>query len=105
MTTTVDENSLVIARQMVATGTNVPLLYQFFGPQLAMYRKSLGANANGVCAQFYWDERLKSTDPVFGDSQTFFEYSKKHNSRQLSYHTADAAACITLCLHELKQAN
>src|SRR3546814_10896376 len=51
ITTTVDENSLVIARQMVATGTNVPLLYQFLGPQLAMYRKSLGANANGVCAQ------------------------------------------------------
>src|SRR3546814_1838471 len=69
ITTTVDENSLVIARQMVATGTNVPLLYQFLGPQLAMYRKSLGANANGVCAQFYWDERVKSKDPVFGDSQ------------------------------------
>lgn len=95
ITTTVDQNSLVIARQMAATNTNVPLLYQFLGPQLPMYRDSLGAKANGILAQFYWDERVNSPDPVFGKSQTFTEYYKKNNTRPLSYHTAAAAACIT----------
>jgi branched-chain amino acid transport system substrate-binding protein len=33
-----DEDSLLVARQMVATGTNVKLLFQGLGPQLASFR-------------------------------------------------------------------
>lgn len=104
ITTTVDQNSLVIARQMIATGTNVPLLYQFLGPQLPMYRQSLGAQSNGVCAQFYWDDRVNLEDPVFGNSQKFVSYYREHFKRPLSYHTAGAAACITTYVHAMQQA-
>ena len=102
ITTTVDQNSLVIARQMVATNTSVPLLYQFLGPQLPMYRESLGAKADGILAQFYWDERVNSPDPVFGNTKTFVEYYGKHNTRALSYHTAAAASCITSYVHAME---
>ena len=40
--TTHDANSLLISRQMAASNTNVPLLYQTLGPQLATYRETLG---------------------------------------------------------------
>lgn len=102
ITTTVDQNSLVIARQMLATNTNVALLYQFLGPQLPMYRESLGMKANGVLAQFYWDERVNGSDPVFGNAKTFVEYYQKNNTRPLSYHTAGAASCISCYAHAIQ---
>ncbi|MES3004062.1 MAG: amino acid ABC transporter substrate-binding protein [Pseudomonadota bacterium] len=102
ITTTVDQNSLVIARQMLATNTSVPLLYQFLGPQLPMFRDSLGAKSAGILAQFYWDERVNSNDPVFGNSKTFVEYYNKNNTRPLSYHTAAAASCISSYVHAIQ---
>ena len=104
ITTTVDQNSLVIVRQMIATDTNVPLLYQFLGPQLPAYRESLGSKATGVIMQLPWDSRLAFSDPIFRDSKSYVAYYNKNNSRPLSYHTVGASACITTYVEAMRKA-
>lgn len=104
ITTTVDQNSLVIVRQMIATDTNVPLLYQFLGPQLPMYRESLGAKATGVIMQLPWDARLDFKDPIFGSTKAYIDYYNKTNTRPLSYHTVGASACITTYVEAMRTA-
>ena len=104
ITTTVDQNSLVIVRQMIATDTNVPLLYQFLGPQLPMYRESLGAKANGVIMQLPWEARIDFKDPIFGSTKAYIEYYNKNNTRALSYHTVGASACITTYVEAMRAA-
>lgn len=104
ITTTVDQNSLVIVRQMIATETNVPLLYQFLGPQLPAYRESLGAKATGVIMQLPWDASLDFSDPVFGDTESYISYYNETNSRPLSYHTVGASACITTYVEAMRAA-
>lgn len=104
ITTTVDQNSLVIVRQMIATETNVPLLYQFLGPQLPAYRESLGAKADGVIMQLPWDASLKFSDPIFGDTESYISYYNRTNSRPLSYHTVGASACITTYVEAMRAA-
>lgn len=99
-----DQNSLLIARQMVATDTNVKLLYQGLGPQLATYREALGKYASGVVTQIYWDERLNFKDAYFGTAAKFAEYYKANNPRPIAYHTAAGASCIVAYLHAMKQA-
>ena len=64
--TTHDANSLLISRQMAASNTNVPLLYQTLGPQLATYRETLGKFASAIAVQMYWDPRSPYKDPYFG---------------------------------------
>jgi branched-chain amino acid transport system substrate-binding protein len=102
--TTTDQNSLFIARQMVATDTNVSLLYQILGPQLDVYRQTLGKAADGVCVQQYWDERIVLKDSFFGSSQKFFEYYRKNTTRPATYHTVGAAACILCYVTAMQQA-
>jgi branched-chain amino acid transport system substrate-binding protein len=102
--TTHDQDSLLIARQMVATDTNVKLLYQGLGPQLATYREALGKYANGVVTQIYWDERLNFKDEYFGTAAKFATYYKANNPRPIAYHTAAGASCIVAYLHAMKQA-
>ncbi|WP_162913381.1 amino acid ABC transporter substrate-binding protein [Rhodospirillaceae bacterium SYSU D60014] len=104
ITTTVDQNSLVIVRQMIATETNVPLLYQFLGPQLPAYRESLGAKATGVIMQLPWDASLDFSDPVFGDTESYISYYNETNKRPLSYHTVGASACITTYVEAMRAA-
>lgn len=104
ITTTVDQNSLVIVRQMISTDTNVPLLYQFLGPQLPMYRETLGAKATGVIMQLPWDARLDFKDPIFGSTKSYIDYYNKTNTRPLSYHTVGASACITTYVEAMKAA-
>jgi branched-chain amino acid transport system substrate-binding protein len=94
--TTHDQNSLLISRQMAASGTNVPLLYQTLGPQLASYRETLGKYANGICVQIYWDERAPYKDKFFGSAQKFADYYRANNQRPLAYHVAGGATCIVL---------
>jgi branched-chain amino acid transport system substrate-binding protein len=103
--TTHDQNSLLISRQMAASGTNVPLLYQTLGPQLATYRETLGKFANAIAVQIYWDERAPYKDPVFGTTQKFVEYYKQNVQRPIAYHTAGGAACIVTYLQAMKAAN
>lgn len=92
--TTTDQNSLFIARQMVATGTNVSLLYQILGPQLDVYRETLGKAAEGICVQQYWDVRIPSKDPFFGSPERFMQYYAKVTPRPATYHTVGGVACI-----------
>lgn len=102
--TTHDQNSLLIARQMATSGTNVALLYQTLGPQLATYRETLGKFANAVAVQMYWDERAPYRDPFFGTTQKFVEYYKANNQRPIAYHTAGGAACIVTYLRAMQAA-
>src|SRR6185437_10587488 len=51
-----DQDSLLIARQMVATNTNVKLLFQGLGPQLGSYREALGKYAEAILCSNYWNE-------------------------------------------------
>jgi len=89
-----DEDSLLVARQMVATGTNVKLLFQGLGPQLASFREALGKYAEGLLCSTYWDESVPYKDAFFGDSKKFAAYYRSKFTRPIAYHTAGAAACI-----------
>ncbi len=89
-----DQDSLLIARQMVATNTNVKLLYQGLGPQLASYREALGKYAESILCSTYWDESVPYKDKFFGDAKKFTEYYRSKFTRPLAYHSAGAAACI-----------
>jgi branched-chain amino acid transport system substrate-binding protein len=102
--TTHDQNSLLISRQMIASGTNVPLLYQTLGPQLASYRETLGKYANGICVQIYWDERAPYKDKFFGSAQKFADYYRANNQRPLAYHVAGGAACIVIYVQAMQAA-
>ncbi len=104
ITTTVDQNSLVIVRQMIATDTNVPLLYQFLGPQLPMYRESLGAKATGVIMQLPWRRGSISRIRSSAAPRPISSYYNKTNTRALSYHTVGASACITTYVEAMRAA-
>ena len=53
-----DQNSLLVARQMIASGTNVKLLFQGLGPQLASFREALGKYSEALLCSTYWDENV-----------------------------------------------
>ena len=89
-----DQNSLLVARQMIASGTNVKLLFQGLGPQLASFREALGKHSEALLCSTYWDENVPFKDKFFGDSKKFAEYYRTKFTRPIAYHTAGAAACI-----------
>jgi branched-chain amino acid transport system substrate-binding protein len=89
-----DQDSLLIARQMVATNTNVKLLFQGLGPQLASYREALGKYSEFILCSTYWDENVPYKDKFFGDAKKFATYYRSKFTRPIAYHVAGAAACI-----------
>jgi branched-chain amino acid transport system substrate-binding protein len=89
-----DQDSLLIARQMVASNTYVKLLFQGLGPQLASFREALGKYSEALLCSTYWDESVPYKDKFFGDSRKFAEYYRSKITRPIAYHTAGAAACI-----------
>ncbi len=89
-----DQDSLLIARQMVATNTNVKLLYQGLGPQLASYREALGKYSEFIYCSTYWDENVPYKDKFFGSAKKFGEYYRSKFTRPIAYHVSGAAACI-----------
>ena len=89
-----DQDSLLIARQMVATNTNVKLLYQGLGPQLASYREALGKHSESIYCSTYWDEAVTYPDKFFGSAKKFAEYYRSKFTRPIAYHVSGAAACI-----------
>ncbi|MGA9869025.1 MAG: amino acid ABC transporter substrate-binding protein [Acetobacteraceae bacterium] len=99
-----DQDSLLVARQMIASGTNVKLLYQTLGPQLATFRQALGKYADGLFTITYWDERVPYKDKFFGDSRKFAAYYKSKFTRPIAYHTAGAAACILTFILAMQEA-
>src|SRR3989337_969875 len=64
-----DQNSLLVARQMVASNPNVKLLFQGLGPQLASFREALGKYSEALLCSTYWDENVPFKDKFFGDSK------------------------------------
>ncbi|MGE0425694.1 MAG: amino acid ABC transporter substrate-binding protein [Reyranellaceae bacterium] len=99
-----DQNSLLVARQMIASSTNVKLLYQGLGPQLASFREALGKYAEGLVCSTYWDESVPFKDPFFKDSKTFAAYYRSKFTRPIAYHTAGAAACIETYVRAMQAA-
>lgn len=89
-----DQDSLLVARQMIATKTEVKLLFQGLGPQLASFREALGKYSENLMCSTYWDESVPYKDKFFGDSRKFAEYYRSKFTRPIAYHTAGAAACI-----------
>ena len=89
-----DQDSLLIARQMVASNTNVKLLFQGLGPQLASYREALGKYSEAICCSTYWNEEVRYTDKFFGSAKKFGEYYRSKFTRPIAYHVSGAAACI-----------
>jgi branched-chain amino acid transport system substrate-binding protein len=99
-----DADSLLIARQMVATNTNVKLLFQGLGPQLASYREALGKYSEAILCSTYWDENVPYKDPFFGSAKKFLEYYKTKFTRPIAYHVSGAAACIEAYVIAMQQA-
>ena len=99
-----DQNSLLVARQMIASSTNVKLLFQGLGPQLASFREALGKYAEGLLCSTYWDESVPFKDPFFKDSKTFAAYYRSKFTRPIAYHTAGAAACIETYVRAMQAA-
>ncbi len=89
-----DQDSLLIARQMVATNTNVKLLFQGLGPQLASYREALGKHSEAIYCSTYWNEDVRYPDKFFGSAKKFAEYYRSKFTRPIAYHVSGAAACI-----------
>lgn len=100
-----DDASILIARQMISTGTNVNLLYQTLGPQTAAYREALGNYANGVVTQAYWAENASFKGEYFGTAKDFADYYRKNFDRPMTYHMASGAACILAYVQAMKNAN
>src|SRR5258708_23325904 len=84
----------MIARQMVATTTNVKLLFNGLGPQLASYREAMGKYSQAIYCSTYWDESVPYKDKLFGDAKKLGEYYRSKFTRPIAYHVACAAACI-----------
>jgi branched-chain amino acid transport system substrate-binding protein len=99
-----DQDSLLVARQMIASGTNPKLLFQGLGPQLASFREALGKYADTLLCSTYWDESVPYKDKFFGDSRKFAEYYRSKFTRPIAYHTAGAAACILTYLLAMQEA-
>jgi branched-chain amino acid transport system substrate-binding protein len=99
-----DAVSILIARQMVATNTNVKMLYQTLGPQTAAYMEALGKFSNGVVGASYWDENAKYKGSIFGSAKDFAEYYRANFNRPLTYHMASGAGCIVAYVEAMKKA-
>src|SRR5690606_31096527 len=69
-----DDVSILIARQMVSTNTNVNMLYQTLGPQTAAYKEALGNYSNAVVTQAYWAPNAAYSGEYFGSAQDFADY-------------------------------
>ena len=99
-----DQNALLVARQMIATGTNVNLLFQGLGPQLASYREALGKHATGIFYSTYWDPRTSWKDPFFESPGKFAAYYARNFTRPIAYHVAAGAACIVTYVKAMQTA-
>jgi len=99
-----DADSLLITKQMVATGTNVNFMFLGLGPQLGSFRQTLGKYANGIFTQQYWDERAPLKDKFFGSAKVFAEYYRKNFTRPIAYHVSAGAACITTFIEAMQRA-
>ncbi len=102
MCLTSDQNSLLIARQMAQSRTDVKMLFTSLGPQAASFREALGKYASGISCISTWSPSFPYTDPIFGSTAKFAEYYRANNTLPLIYHQGTAAACIVAYANALQ---
>ncbi len=103
MCLTSDQNSLLIARQMAQSRTDVKMLFTSLGPQAASFREALGKYADGITCISTWSPTFPYSDPIFGSTAKFAEYYRANNTLPLIYHQGTAAACIVAYVSVLQQ--
>jgi branched-chain amino acid transport system substrate-binding protein len=103
MCVTSDQTSLLIARQVAQSQTDVKMLFTSLGPQAASFREGLGKFADGITCISTWSETFNYKDPIFGTTGKFVEYYKKNNTLPLIYHQGTAAGCIVAYASALQQ--
>lgn len=99
-----EDISTLFIQQMVASGTEVKMLYMPLGPEIEQFRKTLGKYADQLLMLTYWDPRMKYTDPLFGSTQAYFEWYKANATRVWSNQTAAAACCIVCYVAAMQKA-
>jgi branched-chain amino acid transport system substrate-binding protein len=99
-----EEISQLVIQQMVATDTNVKMLYMPLGPEIEQFRKSLGKYANELLMIDFWDPRMKYQDPIFGSTQGYYDWYKANSTRVWSNQTVAASACIIAYVKAMQDA-
>ncbi len=99
-----EDISTLFVQQMVASGTEVKMLYMPLGPEIQQFRDTLGKYANQLLTLTYWDPRMKYADPVFGSTQAYFEWYKANATRVWSNQTAAASCCIVCYVAAMQKA-
>ena len=86
-----DQDSLLIARQMIASGTNVKLLFQGLGPQLASYREALGKYSESPAVlDLLGRDAFPTRTSSSAIRRKFAEYYEDKFTRPIAYHVAGA---------------
>ncbi len=99
-----EEISQLVIQQMVATDTNVKMLYMPLGPEIEQFRKTLGKYSNELLMIQFWDPRMKYQDPIFGSTQGYYDYYKANSTRVWSNQTIAASACIVCYVKAMQDA-
>jgi branched-chain amino acid transport system substrate-binding protein len=104
MCLTSDQESLLIARQMVQARADVKMLFTSLGPQTASFRKALDKYADGMTCISTWSPSFRYKDPIFGTTQKYAEYYAANNKLPIIYHQGTGAACMIAYAWALQQA-
>ena len=99
-----EEISQLVIQQMVATDTNVKMLYMPLGPEIEQFRKTLGKYANELLMIQFWDPRMKYQDPIFGTTQAYYTWLTENSKRVWSNQTIAASACIICYVKAMQDA-
>lgn len=99
-----EQDSALLAQQLVATGTNVKLLFLVLGPENPAFRTNLGKYAEGITFIQYWEPTYKFSDPFFGTTENYYKYYNSAADRKESYQTAAASVCITSYVKAMQDA-
>jgi len=104
VTTLHDNEALLLTRQMVATGTDVKMIFHSIGPAAENFRKVMGKYADGLTVAVPWVEDAPFKDRFFGDAKGFADWYRAKSGRPVSYHSAAAAACVVTYVLAMQQA-
>lgn len=100
---TADQDSLLIARQMVQARADVKMLFTSLGPQAASFREALGKYADGITCISTWSPSFRFKDDIFGTTDRYVAYYRANNKLEMTYHQGTGAACIAAYCWALKQ--
>ena len=103
MCLTTDQESLLIARQLVQARADVKMLFTSLGPQAASFREALGKYADGITCISTWSPSFRFKDPIFGSTEKYVAYYLANNTLPLIYHQGTGAACMIAYTWALQQ--